>query len=109
MQRSKLQDTQKQKVIQDQHYSNNIMMTALSTMESLEAAQDNSSLKRENKIYGHYDKVRFDDKNFSELKSQLQTQLTLLKASRQVFQMENPKINYTFSNQFNENQVLNQI
>jgi hypothetical protein len=45
MQHSKLQSSQKQKVITDQHYSNNIMMLALSTLESLEAAQNNSNLK----------------------------------------------------------------
>jgi hypothetical protein len=32
LQKSKLQDNQRQKVIQDQNYSNNIMMMTLSTL-----------------------------------------------------------------------------
>lgn len=46
MQNSKLVDTQKQKLIQDQNYSNNILMTALSTLESLEGAAKKSTPKR---------------------------------------------------------------
>jgi hypothetical protein len=46
LQRSKLIDNQNQKIVQDQHYSNNIMMTALSTLESLEGASRNNRLKR---------------------------------------------------------------
>ena len=65
MQNSKLQSSQKQKVILDQHYSNNIMMTAMSTLESLEAVQDNVNLKKESKVYGYYDKIRYDDKSFT--------------------------------------------
>lgn len=61
------------------------------------------------KAYGYYDKVNYDNKNYDELKSQLQTQLTLLKASRQIFEEENPKAKYELPNSFNEQKVKSEI
>lgn len=40
------------------------MMTALSTLESLESSSNNSKATRTNKVYGYYDKVNYDDKNY---------------------------------------------
>lgn len=99
----------KQKVILDQHYSNNIFMTVMSTLESLEALFKNSQIKRQEKMYGYYDKVRFDDKNIQELKSQLQTQLVLLKASRQVFQQQNPSEKYQHPDSFNKQKIKGEL
>ena len=101
LQTSKQQSNQTQKVVEDQHYSNNIMMSVLSTLESLKAASKGAKPVRENKIYGYYDKVNYDDKNLAELKSQLQSQLMVLKASRQVFQQENPTTKYRLPSSFN--------
>ena len=65
LQMSKLESNQAQKVIEDQHYSNNIVMSVLSTLESLKAASKGSKPIREKKLYGYYDKVNYDGKNLA--------------------------------------------
>jgi hypothetical protein len=81
-------DKQKQNMIVDQNYSNNIMMMIMSTLESLAAAMNSKSVKREDKMYGHYDKVNYDNKNFIELKSQLRVHLNIFKASKDCFEKD---------------------
>ena len=56
---------QKQKVVTDQHHSNNILMTILSTLESLAAKVAGSSITSKEKVYGYYDKVDYSQKSLN--------------------------------------------
>ena len=58
-----MRQSQHQKVIQDQHFSNNIAMTALSTLESLEGQVKGNRIPQSQKNYGYYDKINYDAKN----------------------------------------------
>ena len=57
-------------------------------------------------MFGRYDRVDYSGKNIPELKSQLQTQIFLLQASRQVFTQENPGIEWRLPRNFNEEPVV---
>lgn len=106
---SKQKSDHMQKQLLDQHYSNNILMTVLSTLESLAMAYNKSSIRKEEKYYGHYDKVDYHDKSYAQLKSQLQVQLGVLKASRYIFDKEHSKGKYTMPASFDENQLKSEI
>jgi hypothetical protein len=84
-------------------------MTVLSTLESIEAFARNTKSRKEEKTYGYYDKVNYDDKSFDELKSQLQTQLRIFKSSKQVFKQENPKGKYELPESFNHQKVGQEV
>lgn len=75
-------------------------MMTLSTLESLEASYSKVQIKWEEKRFGYYDKVNYSDKNFAELKSQLQSHLRLMKASRQCFEEDNHQAKYTMPETF---------
>ena len=77
------QPVQKQSKIMDQHYSNNIMLTTMSTIEELAKAV--SSQRSGFKAYGYYDKSDYSSKSVAELRSQLQLHLTIMKTSRNLF------------------------
>ena len=91
--------TQSQKMIVDQNYANNIVFMGLSTVE--EVIKKMGGLTGEKK-FGRYDKVKYDQKNLQELKSQLQVHLMLIKSSKQCFFEEYSKTSYQLPNQFNE-------
>ena len=78
-QTQKQKNSQKQSLLSDQHYSNNMCMMALSTLESADKMCKNQDLSSKSKVYGHYDKFDFSHKNKQELKSQLQTQLYVMR------------------------------
>ena len=96
-------------MVLDQHYSNNILMTILSTLESMEGCVRNTKIRKEEKTYGYYDKVNYDDKSYEELKCQLQTQLRLFMSSKQVFKEENPKGKYELPESFNRQSIGQEI
>jgi hypothetical protein len=81
---------QKQKVLQDQEFSNHTLCTALSTVESLYISmlgKHNSHYYK--KVFAKYDAVDYQDKTIAELKSQLQCHLDILKTSIMLFEREN--------------------
>lgn len=84
-------------------------MTALSTLESLEGQVKGNRIPQSQKNYGYYDKINYDAKNYDELKSQLQSQLGVLKASKQVFQQENPHSKYEMPKAFDQQAMDNEI
>lgn len=76
-------------MVRDQHLSNNICLTVMSTLQSAEKlCRGENSMS--NKMYGYYDKFNYENKNKQELKSQLATQLLLMKASRDIFEKDHP-------------------
>jgi hypothetical protein len=72
-------------------------------------AYRNIPTKRQEKLYSYYDKVDYQDKTFQELKSQLQTHLRVMRASRQIFAKENPKAKYIMPKSFDEKQLKSEI
>ena len=105
---------QKQNTVQaqiiDQNYSNNIMMQALSTLESISRKLLKKDGRRDNKKYGSQDKVDYSSKTLAELISQLKTHLFLFKISKQQME-EDFKTNqgFVFPKNFPKDLVLKEI
>lgn len=52
-------------------------------------------------MFKNYDRVNYSSKSIAELKSQLQTQILLFKASLTVFREENKQTKWNLPSQFN--------
>jgi hypothetical protein len=83
---AKQEQKSQQKLIQDLHYSHETMCGMLSTLESLGLSlRDSHSQGYGKKMFKHYDRVNYSNKNTQELKSQLQTHIMLTRASFMTF------------------------
>lgn len=90
---------QVQKMIVDQNYANNIVFMGLSALEQI--YQKMEGLSHTKKKFGGYDKANYDYKSLDELKSQLQVNLMLLKASKECFVQEYGNSAYKLPAQYN--------
>jgi hypothetical protein len=95
-----------QKLIQDLRYSHETMFGMLSTLESLGLSlSDSHSQGYGKKMFKHYDRVNYSDKNLRELKSQLQTHIMLTRASFDVFNDEHKDQTWIYPSNFTQSQV----
>lgn len=73
--------------IQDQNYANIVFFTCMSTLESLVLANSGQHQRRfRDKLFSHYDEVDYSRKSTRELQSQMQTHLSLMRASQEEYE-----------------------
>ncbi len=91
----------------DQNYANNIMFMVFSTLESLSILEDNNNLSKIEKVYKHYDKQDYSDKNAKELLAQLQIHILNFETSKKMFEAQHGK--YVLPAQFSSANFYEEI
>lgn len=97
--------TQKQSLILDQHYANNILFTTMSTIEQIIKIIHGNYQKK----FNYYDKYDYNYKNLLELKTQLKLHLTIMKASKKTFNQEHGQSNFKLPTNFNMEKVIQEL